>query len=407
MLGVAVAVVLLSSALASGTEVALFAAGYGAVLAAEAEGRPGAEALRRVKDDMARPIMAIVIWNNVANIVGSIVVGAMAAEVLGSPWVGVFSGVLTLMVIVFAEIIPKTVGERHALAIALVAARPVLLVATLMFPLIVIIEQVVKPFQSSDTPMTSESEIAVLSRLGGEAGIIEEDESAMIRRVFRLNDITAGDILTPIDQVDALPADQRLSEVAEWLTQVTHSRILVFSPGVGREVEGVMHVRGAFEALIGGNGHRAVRDVAVAPSFVPDTMAGDDLLRHFQTRKQHLSMVVNGHGTVLGIVTLEDILEELVGEIVDETDDESEGLERPEPGVLVVRADTDLRDIHRLLDPTLPEEGVFGQLVVEELGRIPEVGEVFRIGALKATVEEASALRVERVRLERIEEESA
>lgn len=112
LLALAVLAVLIGSALCSGTEVALLSASYGEVLSAEEEGRRGAKTLRSLKDNLARPIMAIVIGNNIANIVGSIVVGALAADQFDSTGVGIFSAVLTMLVIVFAEIIPKTIGQR-------------------------------------------------------------------------------------------------------------------------------------------------------------------------------------------------------------------------------------------------------------------------------------------------------
>jgi len=175
-LALSVFVLLVSSALASGTEVALFSVPYGQVLHAVSEKRRGASALKGIKDSMARPIMAIVIVNNVSNIVGTIIVGALAARVFDSTWLGLFSAALTFMVIVFAEIIPKTVGERFAPAIAMNMAVPVLYATRIMLPLIWIIELLTRPFAGKDSgQVTSEAEIRALTQLGQQTGAIEAD----------------------------------------------------------------------------------------------------------------------------------------------------------------------------------------------------------------------------------------
>ncbi|MBW2712624.1 MAG: DUF21 domain-containing protein, partial [Deltaproteobacteria bacterium] len=186
------------SALSSGTEAAIFAVPYTRVRAAIDEKRMGANALLSIKDDMRKPIMTIVIFNNVANIAGSITAGTLAALHFGDAWVGIFSGSLTFLVIIFAEVLPKTVGERNALTVSLVMARPLLVVSKSLTPIIWFIEKIVTPFIGNPRKgVTSEEEITILTQLGHEAGVIEEDESELIQRVFKLNDITAWDMMTP------------------------------------------------------------------------------------------------------------------------------------------------------------------------------------------------------------------
>ena len=202
--------VLAASALASGTEAALFAVGYPQVLAAVERRRRGSLALRKLQEDLTRPIMAIVIWNNVANIGGSILVGGMAAEQLGSRWLGAFSALLTFLVILFSEIIPKTLGERHALTVGLWVARPVQLLTRSLMPIIALVELLVRPLAPAKVRSTSEAEIRALTRQGGREGTIEQDESELIQRVFRMNDMTAGMIMTPLAQVDALEHADRV-----------------------------------------------------------------------------------------------------------------------------------------------------------------------------------------------------
>ncbi len=396
----AVLFLLLMSALASGSEAALFAVNYAEVVAAEEEKRRGAAALRAVKDELTRPIMAIVIWNNVANIGGSALVGVLAAQTFGSQWVGLFSAVLTLLVIVLAEIFPKTLGEQYSLRICLVVAPWVRLLARILLPLIWLTELLVRPFVAQERQKTSEAEIAALTRLGGRDGAIEKDESEIIQRVFRMNDVNAGMIMTPLSGVDSLVATKKLGELREWLLQVTHSRIPVFRPDDINRVVGVVNVRDILRCLSEDRDELEVSTLATEPFYVASAMRSDDLLRAFQKRKQHLALVVDAMGTVLGVVTLEDVIEELVGEIEDETDVEQQSIVRVSPRALVVQPTTEMRDIGRALGMRLEVEGRVGELLVAHLGRIPKGRERLSWQGLDVVVEQATRRRIVSLRIE-------
>ena len=319
-----VLLVIVGSALCSGTEAALFSvSSVAARQRAETGGAPG-KALLRIKERMSRPIATIVILNNVFNIVGSMTVGVLAAQQLGSRWVGVFSAGLTLAVIVGAEIIPKTLGERHALRISLLAARPVLLLTRLMHPLVWAIERVVAPItRGADRPTTNEAEIALLARIGQREGVIGPDEAVLIERVFRLDDATARALMTPRVRLTTLRADRTLAEVRGRIVESQHTRMLV----IGDSVDDVIGVarRGALLArLLKGGDDVVVRSMARPVHFVPESLTGDRLLELFRRTRQHLAVVVDEYGGVSGVVTLEDVLEVLTGEIVDETDLETD-----------------------------------------------------------------------------------
>ena len=377
----------------------MFSVPYGQVLSAASQKRRGAAALLSIKDNMDRPIMMIVIINNISNIIGSIVVGALASEVFGSQWIGVFSATLTFLVIVFAEIIPKTIGDRYAFPIALSLAVPVQVITRLLTPLIWIIQFITLPFSKHGGGVaTSEEEITALTRLGQKSGVIEEDESEMIQRVFRLNDITAFHIMTPAVRVEALHADNTLGEIRQKLMTVTRTRLPVHEGSLNKVI-GVVQLRDMLRALAEQNDHLTVREVANEASFIPESAAGDDLIRHFQLTKQHLAMVVDSYGTVLGVLTLEDVLEELVGEIVDETDIEPEKIKRLSSTEILADASAEVKNINRVLKTTIPEEGRIGEQVIAEFGRIPKVGDVILLGNVAVTIDEATPRMVKRVRL--------
>lgn len=394
-----VLVLLVFSAFASSTEVALFSVPYGQVLHAVSEKKRGAAALKEIKDNMARPIMAIVIINNISNIIGSIVVGALAAGVFGSQWMGAFSAALTFLVIVFAEIIPKTLGERFAQPLAIRMALPIRYITRMMLPLIWTIELITRPFSGRDSSQgTSEEEIRALTRLGQQTGAIDAKESELIHRVFLLNDVTAWDIMTPLSQVDTIDGRLTLGEIRDQLMTLTHTRLPVHA-GSLNTFTGVVHLRDMLQALSNDRDSLLVQDLAKPPSFIPEMVAGDDLLRHFQTQKQHLAIVVDPFGTVLGILTLEDVLEQLVGDIVDETDIEPDTIQRIGKNELLVDASVEMAQVKRALKSSIPPQGRIGEQLIAHLGHIPAVGEVIQLHDVTVTVDEATPQAVKKLRI--------
>jgi CBS domain containing-hemolysin-like protein len=313
-------VVVIGSALCSGSEAALFSVSL--IKARQlAEGKSTAgKALLRIKENMKRPIAAIVILNNIFNIVGSIVVGGMAAAVLDSALIGVFSGFLTLSVIIFAEIIPKTLGERYAESISLAIAQPIAWLTRVMLPLVWLVERLVSPIVKGQVRQTTnEAEIALLAQIGQKEGSIAREEALLIQRAFRLNDATAGSLMTPRVSVTYLHGEQTLEEVRDTVIASQHSRILVIGEGID-DVLGVVLRSELLIAIIEGRTNQHIEQMATKVRFVPQSVKADHLLDVFRATRRHLAVVVDEFGGFAGVVTLEDVLEVLTGEIVDETD---------------------------------------------------------------------------------------
>ncbi len=323
-LAIAVAIVVVASGLCSGSEAALFSVPLNrARQLAEERPRLG-RALLAIRMDMSRPIATIVILNNVANIAGSIAVGHLAERVLGDAWLGLFSGCLTFLIIVGSEIVPKMIGERYALNIAPWIALPIRALAVLLAPVLWVIEHLTSPLSAKidehgpSEPLTSESEIRLLARLGRREGVIEDDEADLVQRVFELNDRTAKDIMTPRTVMTYLSGDRALTESAEEIIAAPHSRLII----VGETPDDILGVALKDHLLVALVRQRDQRldELAEEVQFVPETLRADELLPLFRQSRQHLAVVVDEHGGVSGVVTLEDVLEVLTGPIADETD---------------------------------------------------------------------------------------
>jgi CBS domain containing-hemolysin-like protein len=317
---VAVLIVLVGSALCSGSEAVLFSVSSSRIRRLVDEGSRLGPPLAWIKENMGQPIATIVVLNNIFNIVGSLVVGSIAIVQFGDAAFGVFSASLTFMVIVFSEIVPKTLGERHADAIAPIIALPILGLTKAFRPITWLLEKMVVPLTRGERRNEiDEAEITLLARLGTTEGQILRSESEMIANVFRLDDVTAEQILTPRVSLTYVKAAAGLEEVREEILKSRHSRILA----VGEDVDDVLGYVLKDEILAGlveGKAERKVGAFVRQLEMVPGNLKANELLGRFRARREHIALVLDEYGGVEGVVTMEDVLEVLTGPIVDETD---------------------------------------------------------------------------------------
>ena len=311
--------VVIGSGLFSGIEAALFAVPRARVLLLKEQKKKGAEALAKIKDNLQQAIIVIVIGNNIINIVGSIFVGVVATRLFGDAWIGVVSAVLTILIIVFGEILPKTIGENNAEKVGLLVAGPLLFKIKILSPLVWLLEQMTKKF-SVVRKIVSEEELHMLSELGHLEGSIEEDERDIIQRVFTLNDMTAHDIMTPRTQMIGFQKDAILHDVRDEIFELVNTRLPVYNEDYD-DIVGLCYRRNLLIALAKDEDNRPIESFMQEPLYVHEDMRVDDLMQLFLKRREHIAIVKDEFEGTSGLVTLEDVLEQLVGEIVDETDE--------------------------------------------------------------------------------------
>lgn len=312
--------IILGSGLCSMTEAAFFGVSLADAKILAEQKKIGSARLIHLKENMHQLITVIVILNNVFNIVGSIAVGLVAVNVFGSNWMGLFSATFTFLIILFAEIFPKTIGTSYSTPIALYTAGPLTYIIKIFSPIVAFTDFLVKPF-SKHKRIVSEEEIKILSQLGHLEGSIEADEKEMIQKVFTLNDLTARDIMTPRTVIKALDGDKTLSEMENEIYTTSHSRFPIYRDDVDNII-GICHQRDLLISLGKDQKKKKISDFAKKgiPIFVPEDIKLDKLLPFFQKEKIHMAVVQDEFGGTSGVVTLEDVLEQIVGEIVDETD---------------------------------------------------------------------------------------
>jgi len=316
----AVLVVLIGSSICSSVETALFSVSTLKVRQIAQSNNASAIALLAIREKMNRPITTLVILNNLFNIIGSIAIAGIADVVLGDALLGAFSVLLTFLIIVFGEIIPKTFGERNAMRLGLFAALPVTALTFVFTPLVWIMEQVTAPFTKGvRQPTTNEAEIQFMAKIGHQEGEIQADEAEMIQRIFRLNDLTAVDLMTPRPTLTYLPGALTLDQARNDIIASQHTRIVITGETID-QVIGIALKAELLAAIVEGHSQWQIASLVRAARFVPELARVDKLLKTFQDSREHLAVVVDEYGGTSGVITLEDVLEVLTGEIVDETD---------------------------------------------------------------------------------------
>ena len=368
-----------------------------------------ARTVLRIRERVQNAVSAIVILNTIVNVVGTALLTAGAEAwseeaarrgdlvAISTAWLAV---AFTVVIVFAGEIIPKSLGERFHVGICMTAAYPVLALIALFHPAVWVTEAVVNRwFPRRRRSTTSKEEISEMAEEARRAGSIRSSEAEVIQRVFRLNDITAEDVMTPRIRARMLPADATLEEVRGELAQVAYSRIPVFS-GTRDNVAGVVRRADALQALADGRKDARLADLATKVKFVPGNMAVDRLLLEFQKERVHLGVVVGEYGETVGVVTLEDILEELVGEILDEKDVDEHTITRVSREEILVHGQTEVARINRFFNTELPEERpTIAGLVLEKLGRLPRSAERLTTDGVEIVVDEVNERAIVRVRI--------
>lgn len=363
-----------------------------------AEKSTAGKALYSLKESMSEPISTLVALTSLITIVGSVFTGVIAAQLFGEPWVAVFAACLTFVIMVFAEIIPKRIGERYAEQIALVFAVPLKIIAKLFRPFITFVEKIIGPLTPVKKLSTSEEEIAFLAKEGAREGAIEKFEGELIQRIFKLNDINAADMMTPRPLVFFLDCNKTLGEVEDLIYNSKHSRIPVYDKKPDHIV-GVAHVRELLNNLLQGRRGVILREFAKPALVVHEDELGDDLLRELQKTGRHLAVVVGDHGRVVGVVSHTDIMEELVGEMAGEQEISPELIKRVSKNEIIVHGETQVLVVNRFFNLEIPDHCTLNGYLLKKFSHLPKKGEIIEEQNLKFIAEEVSPSAIERVRV--------
>jgi CBS domain containing-hemolysin-like protein len=399
---------LILSGVFSGSETALVSISLARAEALFREGRPGATALYRLKTNPARMLITILIGNNVVNIAASAIATVVATRWFGHIGPGIAVGVLTILILVFGEITPKSLATRYSERISLVIAPLMYGFMRAIYPLVWVFNRFTNYVQhlsgSERDPIVTEAELITMMEHGEEEGTIEADEREMIERIFILNDLRAADVMTPISRVFSLDGRRTLADILPLVLEAPYSRIPVYGDNPS-EIAKVLFVRDLLEAVVAGRTDVTALEIGRAPLFVPMNQKIDGLLPTLRKSKQHMAVVVDESGYLEGVVTLEDLIEEVVGEIYDEIDEPPQHFTALADGGMLVSGEAELRVVEEFFDMELPGKptDTVSLWILNHTARIPAKDEQFSIDGLDILVQNADERRILEVIMNRTE----
>jgi len=407
---------LLASAFFSGTETAITS--LGSLKAKHLVDQNGA-AKRQLNlwlNHPARVLTTILIFNNFFHILASAVATDFASRHLQSQAIGIATGVMTLLILFFVEIIPQSFARTHAERIAVPTLRVIYVIYVLMIPIVWLVSEFAARVVSKlggvrqENPPITEEELEYLVNVGERAGVLEETKKEMIVGVFEFDETKVREIMTPRPDVKWLNEGSNLSEALVLAVESGMSRIPVCENASIDNVVGILLVKDLLKVARDqpqGGGDFNLKMIMRAPFFVPESKPVMDVFKELKSSKNHIAVVIDEHGGTAGVVTMEDILEEIVGEIQDEYDTEEAEILELEPGIHDVAGSCNIDEFLEYFDidentiADKPDDGIdtLAGWIVALLGELPEIGKTLRIGPLNVEVTDVERQRIRRVRV--------
>ncbi len=419
----AVTGLLLLSAFFSGSETALTAASRGVLKAQADKGSKGAKAALEVTDDSERMIGALLLGNNVANILSASLTTALLTDIFGTNGVAIATVMVTVLVLVFAEVLPKTVAIISPVPVAILVGPAIRVLILLFTPVVstvrAFVRLILRAFGLRADPnsriLALREEIAGAISLGHFEGAVEKEDRDRLLGALDLADRTVDEIMRHRRQTEMIDADLPAEEIVSRVLASSHSRLPVFR-GSDENILGVIHAKDLLREVerldhIHDSHQKAMESldivkVSMKPYFIPDTTTLDEQMREFLKRRTHFALVVDEYGTLQGLITLEDILEEIVGEITDEFDvvDSNHNVKKTEDGGFLVDGAMTIRDMNRATDWSLPDDeaNTVAGLVIHEAQMIPAQGQAFSFHGFRFEVVTRRENRLTRIKVRKL-----
>ena len=412
LVGLVIFVLLTLSAVFSAAETALTSVSRGRMHQLERDGDKAAKRVNTLTDDQETMIGAVLLGNNLINILSAALLTEVCSEIFPGAWgVVVATVITTTLVLVYAEVLPKTLAIGRPDEFARLLSAPILLVVRVFGPLIGAIQWVIreglKLFGFDISPPAdagaAQEEIRGAVEYHHSEGLVDNRDRRMLGGVLDLADMDVAEVMVHRKAIAMLDADLSPREFVDQALQSPYTRLPVYR-GEPENIIGVMHARDlarAVSAVRGDIEHLDILGIAREPWFIPETTNLNDQLQAFLRMKSHFALIVDEYGALMGLVTLEDILEEIVGEIEDEHDSKMEGVRKQTDGSVNVDGTVTIRELNRAMDWQLPDDDAvtIAGLVIHEAQTIPDPGQTFifhghRFQVLRRQRNQITAIRV-------------
>jgi len=359
-------------------------------------GRAGA-LICRMKENPHRLLTTILIGNNVVNVGAASLATSLTIGIFPGYAVGIATGAMTFLILVFGEVFPKSIATRNNVLIGRLCIYPIYWLSILFYPVLVFLNFI--PYLTGKikkSPRVTEEELMTIVEAVEEEGQIKEEERELIHNIFEFDDTNASEIMTPRGDMFVIDADEPLD--LSTILSSGYTRIPVIEGDIDHII-GIINLKDLFYHSTISDTPVDIRQIMRPPYFVPEHKKLDKLLQQFKKRRNHMAVVVDEHGGVSGIITLEDALEELVGDISDETDKEEQHIISLKPKEWVVLGKTDIDEVNQEIPMGIPdskEYDTFSGYVLYRIGRIPQEKEEIAVDDFRVTVKEVDGVRIKK-----------
>ena len=404
---IALVILLVLSGFFSSAETALFSISRTKARYLAKTGGRAYELINNLKNNPHRLLTTILIGNNVVNVAASALATKLALKLFPGYAVGIATGVMTFLILVFGEVFPKSVATRNNVLIARTIIFPIYWFSLFCRPIVFFLDFIPRlTGRIKKTPTVTEEELMTFVEVVREEGEIKAEEQQLIHRIFEFDDTNASEIMTPRADMFVIEADKPLD--LKTITESGFTRIPVIEDSIDNVV-GILNIKDVLADYAANNQLSDVRKLMRPPYFVPEHKKLDSLMRQFKKRKNHMAIVVDEHGGVSGLITLEDALEELVGEIRDETDKEERLITKRKNKEWIVLGKTDIEEVNEVIGMNIPESAeydTFSGYVLEQIGRIPAENETFTLRGYEVIVKSMDGNRIKEYIVRQLEENS-
>jgi len=364
----------------------------------------------RLLDDPQRTLISILIGNMFVNISASSLATYLAIKLIGNIGIGIASGTMIFIILVFGEIVPKSLAVANAEVISKRVARPIEIISTGLSPLIKFFKVIISAIyffigkkSLKEKKEITEKDLITLIDAGKDEGVIEEEEKEMIRNIFEFSDTMVKEVMIPRVDMACISSDTKLDSILKLIKKMGHSRIPVYEETVDNII-GILYAKdllGIYRQWYTSKEKCDLKRIIREPYFVPENKKIDELLDIFQKDRIQIAIAIDEYGGTAGLITMEDVVEEVVGEIIDEYDKEIKLFEIAEDNTVIVDAIIGIEEINEILNIEIPENGfeTLGGFIFDLLGRVPRKGEKIKYKNCQIIIEQVVKNRIRRVRI--------
>lgn len=367
----------------------------------------GAIYVKKLKDNPEKLLSTVLIGNNIVNVAASAIATSISITLFKSNAIGIATGIMSFLILIFGDITPKSLAVRNNESFSLFLSPIIWWISIALYPLVKLIDMFLraihKLFGTKKIPIITREEIKSIVKASEEQGGLKDTEKKLVQRIFDFENTTVRDVMTRKKNIFSVSADMKIKDVPLFPSQKMFSRLPVYSKEKDNFV-GILYLKDILKYIKDGNTDVEVKQVMRKPFFVFETKKMDTMLRLFQSRRQHMAVVIDDKGRVVGIVTIENILEEMVGEIIDESDRLDPGIVQVTRNEWIAKGSSEISDLNGKTGLSIKESDYvdLDNFIIATLGRAPKIGEDIIFNNFRLLMEDVQGKKVLRARITRL-----